>query len=279
MRVYSKGFKEAEDTINKYKNRGEETRVSIPIQYNGELYREIMFIKREQGNRIAVGYLYIDDENKEVEDKSIARQLAKLGYYLNIFYNDESSLYIKRAMEGIQNIKNQKIEYSKLCFGLDKLKSEGEKGTDKTKEIIDEVIKLRIKNDDKISELLSLAENHINDNKFYGEDIFESLYSLYKEIMMLNFNRVKIIDSGKEYYDSIENKAKKRKGSLLTIFIGRNKCIPFIKLESLINNYKKILSTYEKILDMDESKYEKFLINVEKDNINLKMDVLRNIRE
>lgn len=275
MRIYSKDLKEVDEVIKKYKNKGEETRISIPVEYNGKLYREVMFIHKGK-NRVAVGYSYIDEENNEVEDKSVIRQLAKLGYYLNIFYNDESNLYLKKAMEGINSIKSQKIEYSFICKALDKIKEEGEEGTEEIRAIAKQVIDLREENDEKILKLLTIADNSISQENNYGENSFQELHNLYRDIMMLNFKRVKLIESGEAYYENILKRCKTHRGFLASIFLGKKKYLPFMKLESLINEYKKILATYEKILDMNETKYEKFLMNVEKDNVNLKMSVVRN---
>ncbi|MCY6370521.1 hypothetical protein [Clostridium ganghwense] len=276
MEIYSLGTKDINQVIRNYKNKGEQAKVSTSIEYNGNLYREIIFMKKGFINNKAVkGYLYIGEKNKLVEDKSTLRQLIKLGYYLNVFYNEKSNLYIKRALEGSENIKNQKVDCLKISNALDDLKKKGIKGTDEVKEIINKVIELRVENDNEIIKLVSKGEEYINDKGIYGDEIFSQLYSIYKEILMMNFTRIKLINSGIDYYDDIEEKASKQKG-VLSIFIGKSKYMPFIKLSNLINNYKKILMTYGKILSQDKDKYEKFLLNVEKGNIDNIMNLIRN---
>lgn len=51
-------------------------------------------------------------------------QLVKLAYYMNVFYNKESNIYIKRALEDSENIKDQKVEFYKITKALDSLKEE-----------------------------------------------------------------------------------------------------------------------------------------------------------
>ncbi|MCY6483551.1 hypothetical protein OW763_04190 [Clostridium aestuarii] len=274
MSIYSVIPRELYVVVKEYMSRKEFAKISEGIEYNKKVYKEIIFTPSKRMVEEFRGCLYIDENNDTVTDKSIQIQLSKLTYYLNVFCNEKSKLYIKKALENDDDIKNQKNDFYEINKALEALNSEGLKGIEKVEDIMEKILELRIRSNDRIKELLLKVDEYKKDNDIYSESILYELCPIYREILMINFKKVKLIESGKKYYDSIKISCKKRK-KWFDIFTGKSKNIPFMKLSNIIGGYEKILSTYAPILSMHENQYEKFLIKREKDNIDAKMKLIR----
>ena len=92
MSTYSLVPKEILECIKTYIKSGEAVEISDLLENDNILYREIIFFKKWSKNntKVPLGYLYIDEKNEIIFQKTLQKRLAKLAYFLEIFYNTEN---------------------------------------------------------------------------------------------------------------------------------------------------------------------------------------------
>lgn len=96
----------------------------------------------------------------------------------------------------------------------------------------------------------------------------------YRNILIANFNRIQLINRGRAFYDDIKKEAAKINKKFR---IGTNNTKDsFLKLENSIDYLKKILRLYEKVLDMSEEQYIKYLDKIDRENIEANIKLIRN---
>ncbi|WDU82081.1 hypothetical protein [Caloramator sp. Dgby_cultured_2] len=130
MRVYTNELGRYKAIAEKYKKSKEDVKLSLPIEFEGELYRVLEFFKSSFFEKSPTGILVLTNDGFKVSDKRVQREVVKLSYYLDILLDDDSIERLKKAITPEKEIKKETINYNDAIDVLTLLNSENIKGID-----------------------------------------------------------------------------------------------------------------------------------------------------
>lgn len=274
---YTLVSKELMEKLKPYLNKGESALISEKIKLNEINYREVMINKKTVGGikKQAEALLYITDDGEEVRDKYIQKELGKLAYYFNIFFAVDKTQSIFRAVRDNGIIEREKRDFEAADSGLDILANDKVQYVENVRTIMKNIPQLREKNNNKLIMLKNKVDNFEKNHGEYSDELFKELYPIYVEVLDTNFQNIKAINSGRQYYNDLKKSVSKKRKSLSVVF---NKKIsePLFKLDYMLGYFSKLLITYESILNMSSSEYRKFIENSERNKIERNLKLIRN---
>lgn len=269
-------FKEISE---KYKESSEISFISKPIDINGKLYREIIFNKTLLGkpNKKIAGTLYISENGELVRDIKLQKQIASTAYYSEIIFDEAYAKSLQRAITPEEEIIKEETQYNTVIGGLEVLKDEGVEGTEDVAEILLGLPKLKRDNNKAIEEFIQKLEEHKHqgDEKSLNKTSINELLTYYRRILIMNFKRVKFINSQKESYNKISEQVSKRRKNIKTRLFDRHARYMLNKIDHTLSHLQRILTTYESVLSMSEAEYIKFLDRMDEEKIKSRLQVLR----
>ncbi len=276
MSIYSLASKEILEHIKQYTRKGELAKISDPLEYNNILYREITFSKKLFNNfrKEDLGYLYINEKNEIVTEKSLQEKLAKLAYFSEVFYNKENRVCIVNAYQDEAIIEKDKRDYKLVAEGLDFLTKEGIVDSEQVKQIIIKLPEIRKSNNEALKKLMTKAAECKEEKKYFNVVMLEELLPIYREALSINLQKIRIIDSGRECYSNIK-KTSEKKRKQMSIRFNRKLTEPLMKISYMMGYFNKLVDTCETISKMSDSQYFKYLGTVEKDNIDYRVKLNR----
>jgi len=272
MPLYSLASKELLDSIKGYIQQGEVVNVSEILECNNVLYKEVLFTKKvfKNLNKQHLGYLFMDDKNEIVTEKSLQEKLSKLAYFSEIFYNTENRSCIVNAFQDKTSVQKD-IEDDKLVIqGLDYLTCDGINDIEKVKQIVIKLPAVRNKNNDAITRLMDIT----NENKGLNDIRLEELLPTYREALSINLQKIRIVYSQKDCYTNIKVVADQKRKQIAIRFNPKlSKQLK--KISYIMDYFIKLVNTCEKISKMSDAKYFKYLDSIEKENINFRVKLNR----
>lgn len=277
MFKYTIASEEVKEKLLPYMNKGEKLLVSDKIEFKGNYYREVLFNKK---SFIGVmeetkGIIYIDDNFNVINKINIQNQLIKLAYYYEILFETQKGKSIFKAMKNDEDSKKDKNDIDMCLRGLDILKNEKIENTEKIRKIIFNLVKFREEENEILLNIYNLVNSIWEEDRKISEESFKKVYVLYKKLLSSNFKNIKNIYTGIEYYDYIKDMTNKKRKSF-SIRFNKKMSEPLFKLDYEINYFKKLLKTYNRILNMNENEYFKFIEKIEKNNIDARIKLMRN---
>ena len=276
MQIYSLASKEILEHIKKYTKRGEVVKISDALEYNNVLYREIVFTKElfKHFRKEPLGYLYINEKNEIVTEKSLQEKLAKLAYFSEIFYNTENRTCIVNALQDEGVIEKDRRDYKLAAFGLDFLTKEGCVDSEQVKQIVIKLTDIRKDNNEILKQLISKAEKCKKEKKYFNAYMLEELLPTYREALSINLQKIKLIDSGRECYANIK-KTSEKKRKQMSIRFNHKITGPLMKISYMMGYFIKLVDTCEAISKMSDTQYFKYLGTSEKENIDYRVKLNR----
>ena len=276
MSIYSLTSKEILEHIKQYTKKGELAKISDPLEYNNILYREITFSKKLFNNfrKEDLGYLYINEKNEIVTEKSLQEKLAKLAYFSEVFYNKENRVCIVNAYQDETIIEKDKRDYKLVAEGLDFLTKEGIVDSEQVKQIIIKLPEIRKSNNEALKKLMTKAAECKEEKKYFNVVMLEELLPIYRDALSINLQKIRIIDSGRECYANIKKTAEKKRKQM-SIRFNRKLTEPLMKISYMMGYFIKLVGTCETISKMSDTQYFKYLGTVEKENIDYRVKLNR----
>lgn len=276
MLGYTEVDKEIIEGLKQFIKNGEKCKVSGIIELNSKLYREVIFFKKYFGKMKleSKGYLYLDGENKIVTDKVVLKDLIKLGYYYEIFYNDDKGAGILAALKTDGDIQRDKSGIEEIVNGLDFLLAQKVYAAERVKGVVTRMPRLREKSNSIIEELSNQIISIRQQDLRFNEQLLNKLYPYYEEILKTNFENIKYIATLQDCCDEVMREAeKKRKKWAVRL---RSKALgSLIKVSDELSYYRRIITTYSSILHMNSNQYIKFLNNLNKERIEERLNLVR----
>lgn len=262
--------------IKPYMKKGESYIVSSFIELNGKKYREVGFFKRgfKALGRDICGYLYINNDWTLVTSKNIQRELAKLGLFNDIFFSSERNLSILAGLKTEKDLKRDLSEVEEVLKGLDFLYGQHIESALKVKNVTRKLTELRQKTNNEINRLSSLVNEVEENGQAFSQELLENLYPFYEQILKLNFEKVKLIDSLEDCLDEIKTQAKKIRKKL-KYRMNQNVVRPLLRVEDEVSYYIRIIRTYAKVLNMTTFQYLKFLSDMNKEKAEARVNLIR----
>ncbi|MGH4140136.1 hypothetical protein [Clostridium sp.] len=276
MPLYSLASKEILGCIKEYIKRGEVVRISDALEYNNILYREITFSKKmfENLRKENLGYLYINEKNEIVMEKSLQEKLAKLAYYSEIFYNKESRTCIINAYQEEGKVEKDRKDYQLVVEGLNFLTKEGIVDSEQVKQIVVKLPGIRKNNNLALKQLMTDAYKCKEEKKYFNLNMLEELLPTYRDALSINLQKIRLINSAKDCYTNIKKTSEKKKKQM-SIRFNHKLTEPLMKISYTMGYFIKLVDTCETISKMSDTQYFKYLGTIEKENIELRVKLNR----
>ena len=276
MPTYTIASKEILEHIKPYIKKGEIAKVFNALEYNNILYREITFNKKifNKFRKENLGYLYINEKNEIINEKSLQERLAKLAYFSEIFYNTESRACIVNAFQNDGAIEKDRKDYKLVTEGLDFLSKEEIVDAQQVKQIVIKLPSIRKKNNEVLKEFMAKSEEYETEKNYFNAEMLEELLPTYREALSINLKKIKLIDSARGCYSNIKKTAEKKRKQM-SIRFNRKITEPLMKISYMMGYFIKLVDTCEIISKMSDTEYFKYLGTIEKENINYRVKLNR----
>jgi hypothetical protein len=276
MTMYSPASEEILEITKKYIKKGEVAKVSHDLEYNNVLYKEIVFTKKMFKNlrKEPLGYIYINERNEIVTEKTLQERLAKLGYFSEIFYNTENRTCIINALQDEGVIEKDRKDYKLAETGLSFLTKEGIVDSEQVKRIVIQLPDIRQSNNEVLTQVIGKAKAFIEEKKYFNIGMLEELLPIYRESLSINLQKIRLIDSGKECYTNIKRTSEKKKKQWAIRF-NHKLTEPLMKISYMMGYFLKLVETCESMSRMSDAEYFKHLSSVEKENIEFRVNLNR----
>lgn len=277
MELYSTPSKEVIEAIKEKKKLGEKIEVSKEIEIGNGKYREIVFRKKGILNigKNKSGIAYMDQDQILIDDERLIKRLAKSFHYYGVFFDDRYQSSLSRALQSDGDIKRDIKDHEDAMEGCEILAEEGVKPAELVKTICSKVRVLRRDTNVILKEILDEYKGYIKDNEIISETFLDEVNEKYIEVMSLNFEKVLVICKGINIFETVQDALFKKKKKM-SVRIGQKDVIAYMnKLDFLINYYKKILRTYESVLNLNMKQYLKQLEKFDKAKIEKKISLVR----
>lgn len=264
-------------TADKYKKRGEEAFVSFPVELNGKKYRQIIFNKMFFGKvkeRMS-GIIFVNEDGSLVESTNIKRELTEMFYNIEIIFGDEHLKKLSKAITAEKDILRDEEDFELINLVLEKFKKEGFQGIDIIVTVLTRLPNFKRENNKALEEFINKAEEYNKTTTVLNREIIGDVKFSYRNILIKNFQRIKLINKGRMFYDPILKETRKRRRKIMNRLTGVDNHIGMLKLEDTMAHLKKVVSVYDKILDLSEDGYEKYLKEMEKKNISERIALIR----
>ncbi|CDF57709.1 hypothetical protein [Thermobrachium celere] len=278
MLVYQRAEGRFKEISDKYRNKNEVARVSLPIEYNGRLYREIQYNKVFLGSvrQTVTGYLYVTEEGEKVLDKKDIKELAYLAYQFEVLFDDVFKGGIPKAVIDEKQLKKEEKDFEKMLIALDALKAEGLKDVDKIEEAFSKLTALKRENNRALEELINKVNSLSKPDLIFSREVLNEIMPYYREALLKNFKKIKLINSTRNQLDDVKQALnKKRKALRFRILSGTELMDCLNRLEYGIDYFKKVLTVYSSVADMTEGEYIKYLDNMDRKNVEEKLSKLK----
>jgi hypothetical protein len=277
MPVFSKPNDIYKDISNKYKRPREAAVISNPIEIDGRKYREIVYNKTFLGKVTdkTQGFTYITEDGSVVTDIRRQKQLSEIAFYSRLIFDDAYSGNIKSAITPETKIAREEEENKIVIEGLEVLKDEGVSGIVIIIDILSKLPGIKRENNIALVDFVNKLEKYNTEGIILNKALIDELLPYYRSALTKNFERIKLVNKGKKYYDDINSQISKRKKQLKTRFVDRQGKQILNMIENKISYLKKILEVYDAIANMSEAEYIKYLNKTDETNINKNLEMVR----
>ncbi|MDF2672906.1 MAG: Uncharacterized protein K0R09_1171 [Clostridiales bacterium] len=277
MQVFTTPVGKFKDLADKYKKSGEISRISLPIEYDGKRYKEIVYNKKFLGRmkKNVEGVIFLTDDGEYISDIRLKKELSILGYQLEVIMDDKSINDLKSAITPELEIEKQVADYNQIKKAIDNMKASKEFGVDTVVPILNKLPDLKRENNKVIEVFINKLQLLNPDGFVFNTSVYNELYTYYKEILIKNFQRVRLVGSGRNFYDNLKKEAQKRKRNMSARFNGHEVFMGLTKLPYEMDHLKNIIKVYESVVNMKQEEYLKHLKIVEKTNIDYRIQLIR----
>jgi hypothetical protein len=277
MQVFTTPVGKFKDLADKYKKSGEISRISLPIEYDGKRYKEIVYNKKFLGRmkKNVEGVIFLTEDGEYISDIRLKKELSILGYQLEVIMDDKSINDLKSAITPELEIEKQVADYNQIKKAIDNMKASKEFGVDTVVPILNKLPDLKRENNKVIEVFINKLQLLNPDGFVFNTSVYNELYTYYKEILIKNFQRVRLVGSGRNFYDNLKKEAQKRKRNMSARFNGHEVFMGLTKLPYEMDHLKNIIKVYESVVNMKQEEYLKHLKIVEKTNIDYRIQLIR----
>jgi hypothetical protein len=277
MEIFQKCEGKFDAVAKTYRKSGEAAYISMPIIFENEKYREIVYYKTLLGRpkKEVQGLVFVNENGTVIDDMRLKRELAYIAYKFEMML----SAYrggLTRAIVKEAEIEKDKRDYDQIIKALEVLKSEGMQGTDIVTEVLTRLPDLKIENNAAILELAEKIKSVEEGEPVLSVEMIQDIEPSYTKALIKNFVKIKLINKGRKYYDELKKASDKKKGKIKYRLSGKGITEGLRKIEYVIGYFRKVLEIYDKITDMSEEKYREFLKNMDKNAVIKRLDMVRN---
>lgn len=276
MLGYTEFDKKKTESLKPYIKSGEKCKVSGIIEFNSKFYREVIFSKKRfmrmrlENN----GYLYLDDENKVVTDRTLLKDLVKLGYYYDIFFNADKAAGILSTLKTELDIQKDKNNADEIGEGLDFLLSQKVYAAERVKSVVIKMLNLKEKSNIILEELSNIIKIMRQQDLNFNLELLNKLYPYYEDILKLNFEKIIYISTIQNCIDEVIKEAEKKRKKwgvrIISNMVGK-----LIKVSDELSYYRRLIEIYSSVLHLNSNQYIKYLNNTNKEKIDKRISLVR----
>lgn len=277
MQVFTTPNGKYKDISDKYKKSGETSRISLPIECDGKRYKEIVYNKKFLGRmkKNVEGVIFLTEGGEYISDIRLKKELSILGYQLEVILDDKSINDLKSAITPELEIQKLVADYEQIKMAIENMKSTKEFGIDTMVPILNKLPELKRENNKAIEAFINQIQLLNPEGFVFNTSVYNELYTYYKEILIKNFQRVRLVGSGRNFYDNLKKEAQKRKRNMSARFNGHDIFMGLTKLPYEMDHLKNVIKVYESVINMKQEEYLKHLKIVEKKNIDYRIQLIR----
>jgi hypothetical protein len=277
MEVFTTPVGKLKDIADKYKKSGETIRISMPIEYDGKRYREIVYNKTFLGKmkKNIAGVIFLTEDGEYISNSDIRNELSSLAYNFEVILDDKSISELKSAITSELKMEKQIKDYELFIKEIENMNSEKVLGIGTVVTILNKLPNLKRESNNALEAYINKLQEINPEGFVFNVSVNNELYAYYREILIKNFQKVRLIASGRRFYDDIKKEAQKKKKSLLKRFSKHEAFMGITNLQYEMDHFIKIVEVYEKVIDMNQEQYIKYLKAVEKTNIKDRIQLLR----
>jgi hypothetical protein len=270
LKIFSMQDMKANSNYNyitgKYMIGKEVPMISIEVEYNGEAYREIAFLKKNlvgKPSKIMNGIVFVDKNFEIVNDKRLQKELFSAFFNLTKLFEESFISNLSKALVSEADLKKDEEETEIVAEILMELSDLRIEGADRVRNVILKLPQLKKENNQAIEKFIEKVKEYQNDKITY-DDIICKIKPLYLETLMKNFEKIKLIGSCSEYYNDIKKEAMKnyKKGLLSAMGASTNR--EGMLIEAKFSHMIKVNQVYSSIMEFSNSEYIKYLNDKEK---------------
>lgn len=275
MKVFSKCEPKLKPIVDLYKRGREIPRISITTEYNGKKYRELIYNAASifgKPKSLINGVVYLDEEDKVVTDKKIQKELSTVFFYIEQLFEDTFLKNLSKAIISEANLKLEAAQAEFLEANLMLLNTRNVNGAETVKEIVSVLPELKRANNIAIENFIQKTNEYKKLEIIKSDVIINEIKPLYTQTLMKNFEKIKLIGTGRNHYGAIKKESLKlfRKKMLGTM--GSKVEGSASKLDYELNHLMHVVNVYEQIIDMSIAQYIKYLNDMDKEHIKDKID-------
>ncbi len=276
MSFYEVPSSEVLDSLKNVIKIGEKAKISKKVIVSEVSYREVVLSKKSfpSFKKVDSGILYIDDNNRVVDDEKLIKKLGRDFYFYSAFFDESSNKSLVNALQNEGDVKRDRKDYTEAIEAAEILINEGIKQAELIKTIAEKVLILREKTNTILNDIMNEYAEFTRKKGFLSEEFLEEVNDKYKELMRVNFEKVLIINKGLNIYDDVQDAAYKKKKKLAVRF-NSNVVMPINKLDYVISYFKKIIRTYQPVLHFNMMQYIKHHEKFENNNIEERLSLIR----
>lgn len=276
MDIYQQVPDEYKSIAIQYSHKGEYLQISNPVIWQDKKYFEIVYNRKVLGffkNGIA-GRLIIDEQGLAVKNRDILDTLARLFYFYSLLFNKQAADFKKTIKTDIQAA-NEENRYKEASVILEHLSGQGVAGAGRVKSIIDRYSSMKKEENNVTKMVVDKINKYESSDILFSQQLFEEVYPLFTKLLVMNFERVKLINTASDYYDSVKEEIIKRKKTLKNR-INKNLQDTMTKPENIITFFINILKYYNEVINYSTDRYIKYLSNKDDEEIKKYLSYLRN---
>lgn len=262
--------------LKPYVKDGEKYKLSGIIEINSCHYREISLYNRSLIKRKIEpkSYIYLDNDNKAVTNKTLLKELTKLAHYYEIFFSDDKVSGMLSALKTEQELKRERNNVKDMGEALEYLYNEQVLSAQPVKNAISKIMTLREKADDTARGLLNSIEDMKHENLNFNEELFNNLNTYREELLKIDFEKIKYLYSINDCFNEVRTEAEKKRKKWGTRIKG-NMVGKLIKISDEISYYKRLMTLYDTVLDMNSSQYIKHINSLNEEKINIRLSLVK----
>lgn len=277
MQFYSQVPQDILNNISDYKKKREKVKISLPIEYNGNIYYKIIFLKKSLfKTNEETEFIFVNKEGEVVEKINIQKELERLMYYFEIFFDEENEIGILKLLKSDKQLSMEEHNFKDALVGLEYLNKKKIDGIDEVKAIIEKMPELRKTNNNKVKDTIKVIDKLKKEEIVFNEEYLNKIYLNYQEVLKINFRIVKLVKKGMYYYPALKKSIENNR-RLYTIILGGKRVNYINKILYVVNYLSKIVSTYSEVLNLTENQYLRYLKQSEKQIINNKVQNIRKL--
>lgn len=255
---------------------GEVFKISKPVLFENKKYFEIVFNKKLFGilRKNVIGRLIIDEQGSVIKDNSLLNNLSRLFYYYAFFF-DAGLSDLKNTIKSDIQLKREERDYKEAASVLQHIADEGVGDAGRVKSIVDRYPVMRVEADKVLKMVIQRVEEYLSNDTLFSEEVLDDVLSLYIKTLVLNFERIKFINSASGHYDTVKREIIKRKRKIKNR-ISRKFRDSVIKPENILTFFINILKYYDEVINYSSERYKKYLLSKDAEYIKEYSETLRN---